>query len=59
MRYLIALILMTSPALAHSDAGVHAHPSDGVWLAVMASVVAVSLMLRAALMLRAKVKVRK
>jgi hypothetical protein len=36
MRYLIALALMTTPALAHPGAGAHLHETDGIWIVAAA-----------------------
>ena len=58
MRTFIALILMTTPALAHTGAGLHAHPMDMAWLVGLSFLIGLSLTLRAAVMTRAKAKVR-
>lgn len=59
MRILIAILAMTTPAMAHPGADLHAHPADGMWIAALGFAAALSLTLRAAALRRAKVKVRK
>lgn len=58
MRNVLAMILMTSPAMAHTGAGMHAHPADMAWLVGLSFLIGLSLTLRAAVLLRAKAKVR-
>jgi hypothetical protein len=46
MRMLIALALMTSPALAHPAGAPHLHEIDGIWSAGLAFATGMALTLR-------------
>ncbi|GKY89154.1 hypothetical protein [Sinisalibacter aestuarii] len=46
MRSIIALALMTTPALAHPGAGLHLHEAGGFWIAAAAFTIGLGLTLR-------------
>jgi len=46
MRFLIALLITTAPALAHPGHGVHLHEAQGFWIAALAFTLGMALTLR-------------